>query len=62
MKKQWKKDGRNNGNSGTMETNEETMETVRDFYFILFYLAPKSLKILTAAMKLKDACSLEEKL
>ena len=35
MKKQWKKDGGNNGNSGTMETNEETMETVRDF--ILFY-------------------------
>ena len=35
----------------------ETMETVR-FYFG----APKSLQILTAAMKLKDSCSLEEKL
>ena len=60
MKKQWKKDGRNNGNSGTMETNEGTMNTVRDF--ILLFLAPKSLKMVTAAMKLKDACSLEEKL
>ena len=28
----------------------------------LFWGAPKSLQILTAAMKLKDACSLEEKL
>ena len=30
--------------------------------FILSYLAPKSLQMVTAAMKLKDACSLEEKL
>ena len=29
---------------------------------ILFLGAPKSLQMLTAAMKLKDACSLEEKL
>ena len=36
----------------------ETMETVRD----LFWGAPKSLQMVTAAMKLKDACSLEEKL
>ena len=36
----------------------ETMETVRDFTFG----APKSLQMVTAAMKLKDACSLEEKL
>ena len=36
----------------------ETMETVTDFIF----LAPKSLQMVTAAMKLKDACSLEEKL
>ena len=36
----------------------ETMETVR--YFI--FGAPKSLQMETAAMKLKDACSLEEKL
>ena len=36
----------------------ETMETVRDFNFG----APKSLQIVTAAMKIKDTCSLEEKL
>ena len=36
----------------------ETMETVRDFILG----APKSLEIVTAAMKLKDTCSLEEKL
>ena len=29
---------------------------------ILFSWAPKSLKMVTAAMKLKDACSLKEKL
>ena len=37
----------------------ETMETVTDF---LFWGAPKSLQMVTAAMKLKDTCSLEEKL
>ena len=36
----------------------ETVETVSD----LFFGAPKSLQIVTAAMKLKDAYSLEEKL
>ena len=36
---------------------EETMETVTDFILG----APKSLQMVTAAMKLKDACSLEEK-
>ena len=36
----------------------EIMETVRDFIF----WALKSLQMVTAAMKLKDACSLEEKL
>ena len=36
----------------------ETMETVRD----LFWGAPKSLQMVTAAMKLKYACSLEEEL
>ena len=36
----------------------ETMETVTDFIFG----APKSLQMVTAAMKLKDTCSLEEKL
>ena len=36
----------------------ETVETVADFIF----LAPKSLQMVTAALKLKEACSLEEKL
>ena len=36
----------------------ETMETVTDFIF----LGAKSLQMVTAAMKLKEACSLEEKL
>ena len=36
----------------------ETMETVADFILG----APKSLQMVTAAMKLKDAYSLEEKL
>ena len=36
----------------------ETMETVADYFFG----APKSLQMVTAAMKLKDACSLGEKL
>ena len=40
------------------QIDEETMETVRDFILG----APKSLQMVTAAMKLKDACSLEEKL
>ena len=37
----------------------ETVETVRDF---IFRGAPKSLQVVTATMKLKDACSLTEKL
>ena len=36
----------------------ETMETVTDFVLG----APKSLQMVTAAMKLKGACSLEEQL
>ena len=31
-------------------------------WLTLFWGAPKSLQIVTAAMKLKDTCSLEEKL
>ena len=38
--------------------NRKTMETVTDF----ISQAPKSLQIVTAAMKLQDTCSLEEKL
>ena len=40
------------------EIDGETVETVSDFMF----WAPKLLQMVTAAMKLKDACSLEEKL
>ena len=45
----WKIDGEKNGNSGEMGKN-------------LFSWAPKSLCMVTAAMKLKDTCALEEKL
>ena len=44
----------------------ETVATVTDFIFggfwTLFFGAPKSLQMVTAAMKLKDAYSLEGKL
>ena len=42
----------------SLEIDGETVETVSDFIFG----APKSLQMVTAAMKLKDACSLQEKL
>ena len=42
----------------TWEIDGETVETVSDFIF----WAPKSLQMVTAAMKLKDAYSLEGKL
>jgi len=41
------------------QTDGETMETVRTFIYLL---APTSLQLVTAAMKLKDTCSLEKKL
>ena len=40
------------------QTDGETVETVSDFIFG----GPKSLQMVTATMKLKDAYSLEEKL
>ena len=43
---------------GTITSWQIDGETVADFIFG----APKSLQMVTAAMKLKDACSLEEKL
>ena len=39
------------------EIDGETVETVRDFIFL-----GSKITMVTAAMKLKDACSLEEKL
>ena len=41
----------------TLQIHGETVDTVTDSF-----LAPKSLQMVTAAMKLKDAYSLEEKL
>ena len=43
------------GPIASWQTDGETVET-------LFSWTPKSLQTMTAAMKLKDACSLEEKL
>ena len=40
------------------QIDRETMETFSDIIF----LAPKSLQMVTADMKLKDTCFLEEKL
>ena len=40
------------------QIDQETVEIVRDY----FRGAPKSLQMVIAVMKLKDACSLEEKL
>ena len=37
----------------------EKVETVTDFLFF-FFLAPKSVETVTAAMKLKDACPWKE--
>ena len=42
----------------SMQINGETTETVRD----LFSWAPKSVQMVTEAMKFKDASSLKEKL
>ena len=42
----------------SQQIDGETMETVTDFIF----LAPKSLQMVTSAMKLKDPCSSEENL
>ena len=41
------------------QTDEETVETVSDF---IFFGVPESLQMVTTAMKLKEAYSLEEKL
>ena len=46
------------GPISSWQIDGETMETVRHF----IWGAPKSLQMVTASMKLKDACSLDEKL
>ena len=45
------------GHITSWEIDGETVETVADFIF----WAPKSLQMVTASMKLKDTCSLEER-
>ena len=45
------------GPNPSWQVDGEAMETET-----LFFLAPKLLQMVTAARKLKDACSLEEKL
>ena len=44
------------------QIDRETVYTVSDFYLFIYFLAPRSLRMVTAAMKLKDAYSLEGKL
>ena len=46
------------GPNTSWQIDGERVETVAEFIF----LGSRSLQIVTAAMKLKDACSLEEKL
>ena len=47
------------GPIASWEIDGETVETVSDF---IFWGAPKSLQMVTVAMKLKDICSSEGKL
>ena len=49
---------RASGSIISQQTDGETMETVTDFIF----LGSRITQMVTAAMKLKDACSLKEKL
>ena len=46
------------GSITSWQIDAQKVEIVTDFIF----LAPKSLQIMTAAMKLKDSCSFKEKL
>ena len=48
--------------SGPITSWEIDGETMENSVRLYFGGAPKSLQMVTAAMKLKDACSLEEKL
>ena len=57
------------GQEATVRTGHETADWFQTGKGVcqgciqtLFFLAPKSLQMVTVAMKLKDACSLEEKL
>ena len=46
------------GPINSRQIDGEIIETVTDFFF--FFWAPESLEMVTAAIKLKDVCSLEE--
>ena len=48
------------GPTTSLQVARETMETLKTME-ILFFWPPKSLQMVTAALKLKDASSLEEK-
>ena len=48
--------------SFSKNVKEESEKVVLKLNKILFWGAPKSLQMVTAAMKLKDTCFLEEKL
>ena len=48
------------GSITSWQIDGETVETVTVFFF--FFWLQKSLQMVTVAMKLKDTCSLEEKL
>ena len=44
-----------------LKIDGETMGTVTDFILFIYFFVPKSLQMVTAAMKLNLSCSLEEK-
>ena len=44
------------------QIDRETMGTMSNFIYLFIYLVVKSLQVVTAAMKLKGTCSLEENL
>ena len=48
--------------SGSITSWQIDGEIVETVVTLFFFWAPKSLQMVTAAMKLKDTCSLEEKL
>ena len=50
------------GPTTSWQIDGETVETLSDFIYLFIFLAPKSLQMVTAAMKLKDTYSLEGKL
>jgi len=51
------------GHITSWQIDGETMDTMTElFLFCFVFWTPKSLQMVTAGMKLKDACSLEEKL